>query len=424
MTLNVLVKNGEFQFQEALEKMDWDTEKFESEFEIYAKTQPQKTQDRLLKEYNKFMSQCGWPMELVVVDECDGVKVRIPKVKLKPKQPIMPQIESVPEIKPETTPEPALAVEVAAQVETQKEEISVPVPQTEPVLTPTAELTPEIAPKEQPQTETPEINTSPIAEAEFSVSDANLLKKLFEAIHRVTGSDDPTFKVEQGALCIRQMDPGRTAMIDYKIGKEYFENYHVKTPGKYCFDIEEVLKVAFGKLKKDTPVTVKINGGIYKVEGLFKEHITFVFHEGRARERSFPLLESSREDVPTPKISFNVKAKVVAKNWTDDLEDLAKVSDHMTMTATNDVLTVKAEGDIARGENSYPKGSAELLDLEAREDSKAIYSLNILNDMLKIDPAFCDLATVEFTSDMPMRITMQTKFGELYSYLAPRIESE
>ena len=65
-------QKGAFPFQEALERMGWDTQKFEKEFELYAKTQSPKKQERLRKDYNRFMSGCGWPLELVAVDGCDG----------------------------------------------------------------------------------------------------------------------------------------------------------------------------------------------------------------------------------------------------------------------------------------------------------------------------------------------------------------
>lgn len=119
-------KNGKFQFQEALEKMGWDTEKFEDELEIYAKTQTPKMAERIRNEYNRFMSGCGWPLELVAVDECDCIKIRVPKTKPestvaivtpqaeKTEQKIETPQETVPETPPQTeTPQETPKIENA-----------------------------------------------------------------------------------------------------------------------------------------------------------------------------------------------------------------------------------------------------------------------------------------------------------------------
>jgi len=69
MNLKIIPKNGKFQLKEALESMNWDTAKFEKELEIFAKTQPPEIQEKLRKQYNKFMRECGCPMRLVVVPD-------------------------------------------------------------------------------------------------------------------------------------------------------------------------------------------------------------------------------------------------------------------------------------------------------------------------------------------------------------------
>jgi hypothetical protein len=69
MSFSIIFKNGHFKLKEALESMDWDTAKFEKELEIFAKTQPPEIQEKLRKQYNKFMRECGCPMRLVVVPD-------------------------------------------------------------------------------------------------------------------------------------------------------------------------------------------------------------------------------------------------------------------------------------------------------------------------------------------------------------------
>ena len=409
MTVNILEKNGAFQFQEALEKMGWDTEKFEAELEIYAKTQKPKMAERIRKEYNRFMSDCGWPLELVAVDECDGIRIRIPKVKPKPKPPITPQIEAVPEIKPDLTPEPKIAVEAAEQkIENPPETV----PQTPPVLEP--EKISE-TPKEEPKTETAKTNINASATAYFTFPNANLFKKLYESMCVLV--PEITWKISKDGISMRQMDPSRVAMIDLTINKEEFQEFHVETPGLVTFSAEEIKKIVFKKpLKKDTRLAIKIDGKIGR--------IAFTVIGKNNKERTFPTLEASEEKVPSPKITFNAKYKVTTKQLTEDIADLIDISDHMTLIGTPETLQLKAENDVTKGETTYKRGDDNLLDLEVREESKAVYSLSYLKNIIKPLPALNELTILEFATDMPIKITNLTKFGELKFFIAPRIETD
>ena len=71
------------------------------------------------------------------------------------------------------------------------------------------------------------------------------------------------------------------------------------------------------------------------------------------------------------------------------------------------------------------KGSDTLLNLEVKEPSKATFSLSYLSEIVKAASATSDVATLEFSSDMPIKLNFeQEKEGKLTYYLAPRIEVE
>lgn len=83
---------------------------------------------------------------------------------------------------------------------------------------------------------------------------------------------------------------------------------------------------------------------------------------------------------------------------------------------------MKAEGDCSKGETTYKRGDDFLLDIEVREESRAVYSFSYLKDF--IQPTLSEMAIIEFATDMPLKVTMLTKFGELKYYLAPRIQED
>jgi proliferating cell nuclear antigen len=95
------------------------------------------------------------------------------------------------------------------------------------------------------------------------------------------------------------------------------------------------------------------------------------------------------------------------------------------LEAEADKLTLSATGDLMGATITLQKGSDALLDIEAKENSKATFSLSYLSEIIKAASATSDIATIEFSTDMPVRIDFQqVKEGKLTFFLAPRIETE
>jgi proliferating cell nuclear antigen len=86
---------------------------------------------------------------------------------------------------------------------------------------------------------------------------------------------------------------------------------------------------------------------------------------------------------------------------------------------------MNATGDIMGATIEFKKGSDVLLDMEAKESSKATFSLSYLSEIVKAAVATSEIATLEFSTDMPIKLDFQQeKEGKLTFYLAPRIEVE
>jgi proliferating cell nuclear antigen len=138
-----------------------------------------------------------------------------------------------------------------------------------------------------------------------------------------------------------------------------------------------------------------------------------------------PTLEISEEEVPTPKLTFNVKAKVTTDGIRDAITDAELVSDHVRFEADPEKLVMRASGDLMGATIELKKGSDALLDLEVTEPAKATFSLSYLSEIIKTGGASSDIATLEFSTDMPIKIDFQqSQEGKLTFYLAPRIETE
>ena len=248
----------------------------------------------------------------------------------------------------------------------------------------------------------------------LKVADAKLLRDMITSISILV--DEATFKLDSEGIKLRAMDPSRVAMVDFEWPKTIFEEYQCTEPTKMCINITELLKL-LKRAGKDETVELALDektGRLQvKIAGKYSRNFTM------------PTLEASEEEVPTPKLTFNVKVKATTNGLSQAIEDAQLVSDHVRIEADQEKLAFNATGDLMGAEISLQKGSDTILDLEAKEPAKATFSLSYLSEIIKAASATSDISTLEFSSDMPIKIDFQQiKEGKLTFYLAPRIETQ
>jgi len=248
----------------------------------------------------------------------------------------------------------------------------------------------------------------------LEVADAKLLRDMITSISILV--DEATFKIDPEGLKLRAMDPSRVAMIDFEWPKTIFEEYQCDAPTKMCINITELLKL-LKRANKDEIVELSLD----EKTGKLQVQITGKY----TRNFTMPTLEASEEEVPTPKLTFNVMVKATTEGLSQAIEDAQLVSDHVRLEADPEKLVFNAAGDLMGAIITIQKGSDTLLDLQAKEPSKATFSLSYLTEIIKAASQTSDIATMEFSSDMPIKLDFQqTKEGKLTFYLAPRIETE
>ncbi len=248
----------------------------------------------------------------------------------------------------------------------------------------------------------------------IKIADAKSLKDMMGAISILV--DEASFDLTPDGIKLRAMDPSRVAMVDFEWPKTVFDEYTCSEATKMCINISEMLKL-LRRTGKDESVELFLDEKTGRLKIAIRGKYTRTFN--------MPTLEAMEEEVPTPKVSFNISAKTTTDGLREAIEDASLVSDHVRIEADKEKIVMNATGDIMGATIEFKKGSDVLLNIEAKEASKATFSLSYLSEIVKAAVATSEIATIEFSTDMPIKLDFQQeKEGRLTYYLAPRIEVE
>ena len=246
------------------------------------------------------------------------------------------------------------------------------------------------------------------------MADAKLLKDMMGAISILV--DEATFDLTPEGIKLRAMDPSRVAMVDFEWPKAVFDEYSCDENMKMCINISEMLKL-LRRTGKDESVELSLDDKTGKLKIAIKGTYSRTFN--------MPTLEAMDEEVPTPKVTFNVSAKTTTQGLREAIEDASLVSDHVRIEANDDKITMNASGDIMGANIEFTKGDDVLLEMTAKEASKATFSLSYLSEIVKASVPTSEIVMIEFSTDMPIKLDFQQeKDGKLKFFLAPRIEVE
>jgi len=243
---------------------------------------------------------------------------------------------------------------------------------------------------------------------------ARTLREVFAAISTLI--DEVTFNVSPEGIRLRAMDPSRVAMVDFVMERSAFEEFVAEESFKLGLNVSELLKL------------LKRAGRDESVELFFDENtgqLKVTIRGKYTRTFNMPTLEASEEEVPTPRITFNASATLTTDGLRQALEDVALVSDHVRIEADKEKVMMNGKGDLMGATIELKKGSDTLLSLEVKEPTKATFSLSYLSEIVKAAAATSDVVTIEFSTDMPIKLDFKQPYeGKLTYYLAPRIEVE
>ena len=246
----------------------------------------------------------------------------------------------------------------------------------------------------------------------FLFPDAKEWRYLIQSLATII--DEANFIATEEGLRLRALDPSRIAMVDLLIPREAFEEYEIE-------DSEVKIGVNFDDLDK----IIRRGKADERVRFEVEENRLKIVFAGRAeRAFSLPLLDIVSEELPSPKVTFAVKAKMLSDTLRDVLKDAELVSDTIRMIGEESMLKIQAKSDKGEVEAKFTLESGSLLEYEVSEPSTALYGLSYLTDIVGKAYRVSDIATIEFATNKPLSLSFNiTESGVLRYYLAPRMEA-
>jgi len=309
----------------------------------------------------------------------------------------------------------------------------------------------------------------------------DLIKALKDGIY-----DEIPLTINYDDLSIRYMDPSRVMMADINLRKYCFYEWEVSTlkdmprivelPQTVLVNADDVL-YALGDIKNQN-VTFEVKLGfrtwkdketitVRKPDKCPKCGLPTVDNQlpydkrgkdgrsyrcrcgwrGKVRERSkkvkveraeffepreltisthdevydFSILDKVDDVPPVPAIHFDAKVTVALEMFRKKLKKLSKRFDTVTFIAKDETFIVKGKGETGSGKLvlSYSNGNDMLLNVEANGEQKAHYSIN---NLLYVLPKLGEVATLEFSSDLPLKTSIKTGIdAQIDFYLAPKL---
>ena len=246
---------------------------------------------------------------------------------------------------------------------------------------------------------------------EVEISKIEPFRNLVKALSVIV--EEGTFNMNEAQIKLLAMDPSHVAMVDFELPREFFDTYSCQGEPRLTVNIGELLKF-LDRVDRDEHVTIKLD----------EEQARLVIRckrGGHSRRFMMPILEPLDEEVPQPKIFFKASTRILTGSLRRAMRDASLVSEHVKLEVGGDAFKISATGDMGSALSEWQRDSDELLELKSEEDSNANFTLSYLNDIVNAVQASSEVATLELSTDMPIKMDFELPQGRLIYYLAPMI---
>ena len=198
-------------------------------------------------------------------------------------------------------------------------------------------------------------------------------------------------------------DARARAMVDFELPRAFFDKYICEGEPRLSIRIGEFLKF-LDRVERDERVKISLD----------EEWARLVIQcrrPGHSRRFAMVILEPLEEEAPEPKIDFKSSARILTQSLRQAIGDSALVSENVKIEVNEDMLRMSAVGDIGSTFSEWERGSDELLELNAEEDSGTTFTLSYLRDIVNAASMSGEVATLELSTDMPIKMDFELPHG-------------
>ncbi len=240
-------------------------------------------------------------------------------------------------------------------------------------------------------------------------SNVSLLKDSLSAIAEII--DEAVLRFKPEGVELVAADRAKVAAIDFKLGRDAFEEYECDKEIGIGANLAALLKV-IKRIKKTEDIEIKINEEENRIEIKAKSK--------SVRSFALPILDISEEELPPiEKLQFSAKADVDVEIVKEGIQDADTIADSVVFEISSEGFKMLAEGDSSKVELVVDSSTDPSILIEG--EGKARYPIDYLKKFMKAS-GLGDRVTVQLSNDYPMRMEFNTDIVKLALILAPRVE--
>ena len=245
------------------------------------------------------------------------------------------------------------------------------------------------------------------------LENSSLLKDSIDSISSLI--TDATFTISPDGMSLVAMDPASVAMVIFNLLSSSFSEFKVDKEQKITLNVDQFRSI-LQRASSNDKLILSLDD---------EKHVLNVSMFGAStRNFNLPLLEDNESSAKVPPLEFSAKIVLDANALKEGVKDASVVSDCVTFETNSEKFVLNAGSETSTSHLEIAKGSPSLFSMEVKETSRAKYSLEYLDKIVKA-AKIADKLTIEYSSDYPMKLEFKAIDKVSLSFiLAPRVETE
>jgi len=245
---------------------------------------------------------------------------------------------------------------------------------------------------------------------ELVLKSADVFKKSMEAIAVLI--DEAELVVSDKGIELKATDPSQISMVDFSLPKAAFSKFDADNV-RLGLDLDYLNQV-LSRAQSGDELVLSLDEK--------KSFLSVSFKGSATRSFQVPLIDTSSNEVPSPKIEFDSELLIAAGFLQSAFKDAALISTHVTLGCTDAKFFVKANSSKGNLNEEIGQDKNTLPEMKVKNECKSMFPLDYLQDMLKV--ASSDTKVSLFLkSNAPIKVSYPIGEASITYFLAPRIEN-